>query len=262
MIPADYINGNVSGFERQAFLGFKLWSNNGVVKYDVHISDIKNGEVNNVSFDEGKKSVREYGDVFILSPYVIGNNGDRLSTEFLYKSGDESVATVDANGIVRVVGYGTVAISATSLLENKSATHTISVDVPIFEFAKEEFTLTVGKDGILPVVTGAKASVPITVKSSDPFGLVALSGGVVQGVKVGVYTVTATYLGYTAECVVRVVEADGQENASQSGSGGNAKSGCGGSIGTGEYAAIVAACVTCVAIVFSVRRKKDAARRS
>ena len=256
-VPADYVNGNETGYERQAFFGFKLWSNNGVVKYNVRISDMQNGEVKNVSFNEGTKSLKNFGDDFILSPYVFDNDGNKLATEFSFKSGDTSIATVDENGIVRIVGYGVVSIFATSSLENKSATHTVSVDVPIFELEKSEYTLPLGKDGTLLVITGAKFSVPILFSSSDPFGLVALEGGTLQGIKEGDYTVTASYLGYTAECTVHVVKTE-EKNTENFVSDKSEKSGCSGNIGINGFAAILAAAGIC-AVLFnlSARKKYD-----
>ena len=251
-IPANYVNGNETGYVRQAFFGFKLWSNNGVVKYNVHISDMLNGNVKNVSFSEGKKSLRNYGDEFILSPYVNDNNGERLSTSFSFKSGDTSVATVDESGKVKIVGYGVVSIFATSSLENKSATHTISVDVPVFELEKSEYTLPLGKNGTLPVITGAKSKVPITLKSSDPFGLVALGDGTLQGIKEGDYTVVASYLGYSAECIVHVVKTDEQPPID---SGDAEKSGCSGYVDVSGCSALITLCG--LAVLLSRLKKKE-----
>ncbi len=259
-IPANYVSGEQTGYSRQAFFGFKLWSRNGVIRYTVNVSGITNGDVKNVSFKEGVSSIREYDDTFILNPFVTDNSGNKLNSSYSFSSGDDSIAAVDSSGRVRIVGYGEVAIYATSALENKSATHTIYVDVPMFMLLKSEYTIPLGKDGTLPIVTGAKSSVPINVTSSDPFGLVALKDGTLQAVKIGEYTVRAEYLGKTAECIVKVVKSsekppvvptEEEESAITP-----SDSGCGGSI-DGQIGLIMAAFMLTVTTIAIKRRKND-----
>lgn len=245
-VPADDIAGSEDGYRRQAYLGFKAITTNGEANYTIEVSNLRNGSVRSVGFEEGKQITVNYGEEYSLTPKAFGYNGETIPSKFTYSSNDESIAKVDANGKVKIVGYGTAVISAVEQGEKKQGMFTISVKTPMFLLSRDEYTVKVGKDFILPVITGTDLKVPYTMTVSDSYGLVALETGALQAVRVGDYTVTVTYLGEEISCTIHVVESDEQapiekpiipdtpndSTSSSTNNGGNTQqsSGCGGSI--------------------------------
>lgn len=204
-VPAHNISYSDDGYRRQAFIGFKAETTNGEANYTIEISNVRNGQTRNVEFEEDN-IVCELGETYQLNPKAMGYDGNAQLSDFNFKSSDESIATVDVNGKVTIVGYGEVSISAISTIENKQAVVTIGVDIPMFMLARDEYTVKLGKDFIFPIITGTDKQLPYELVASDPYGLVALENGHMQAVKIGDYTVVARYLNYEVSCVIHVVE--------------------------------------------------------
>jgi uncharacterized protein YjdB len=129
-----------------------------------------------------------------------------------WTSSNTSVATVDANGLVKGVGTGTVTITAKS--ETKSGTSAVTVTLAavasvtlqpsvdtVSQNQSTTFTVTL-KDADGNVLTGRS----VTWSSSDP-SVATMAGGTATGVAPGTATITATSEGKigTATLVVTPV---------------------------------------------------------
>lgn len=136
---------------------------------------------------------------------LTANSSDAADT-FFWESDAESVATVDAAGLVTGVGEGTAVVTATGSASGESASATITVTVPVeVSVAPSEATIQVGE------------TVQLTPSSTDPLdaftyesedSLVASvdAGGLVTGVAPGTaaVSVTGTNSGKTASAAITV----------------------------------------------------------
>ncbi|MCD7755426.1 MAG: Ig-like domain-containing protein [Firmicutes bacterium] len=137
----------------------------------------------------------------------------------VFTSADESVATVDQNGLITPVGGGETVITVTC--GDVSAECTVSCTFApaattdptgSSATAPEGFVLTLNRDDftlssqgqtwtLYQTTDGVKAS-DITWSSDDP-SVATVENGVVTGVGYGYTTIRATYDGQTATCIVR-----------------------------------------------------------
>ncbi len=129
-----------------------------------------------------------------------------------WHSADESIATVDANGIVTALKVGVVRIIATTV-NGLTAYCEVTVEEEIFAVAeitlnKTELTLTEGETfNLIATITPENATdKTVTWRTSDPTVATVSATGVVTAIKAGTASIYASSSnGLTAECVVTVV---------------------------------------------------------
>lgn len=134
--------------------------------------------------------------------------------ELVWTSSDSSIATVDANGIVKGIKNGTVTITAKTKDGKVVASTKITVKVPepVIENIKfSQDNISIKKDdtlGLTVVVTPSElSSSKLTWKSSDENIVTVDESGKIKGINVGSATITVTSSnGKTATCKVNVVE--------------------------------------------------------
>lgn len=204
-IPASYVAGDDNGFTRQAYLGFKQFSDNGTIPFDVHISKITNGTVRKVGFASGATSTHKLGDSFLLDAVSYDNDGKAIDDTFEYVSQNPDIATVDADGNVKIEAVGTATILVTSKSTGKLGVHTINVDIDDFTIDWQEIVMYLGQNLNLRLTVSPNTDVPFTFTSDNPRVVAALSNGRLQAVKLGEATITVSYFGHTQTCHVRVI---------------------------------------------------------
>lgn len=204
-IPAKMVAGEDDGFTRQAYLGFKQFSDNGIIPFDVEISKITNGSVRKVGFTGGNNVVKKLGDVFTLDAVSYDNDGKAIQDSYTYISGDEKIVSVDENGKAMVNAIGSTKIVVTSKTTGKVGVYTVNVDIDSFALAQKEIVMYLGQDKQMEWTVSPNVSVPFTFVSDNPRIVAALSDGRLQAVKLGEATVTVSYFGHEETCLVRVV---------------------------------------------------------
>ena len=204
-IPAELVAGDDNGFTRQAYLGFKQFSDNGVIPFDVTISKIVNGDVRKVGFASGNSVVKKLGDEFTIDAVSYDNNGKAVNDTFTYVSGDEKLVSVDANGKAIVKGIGSTNIVVTSNSTGKVGIYTVNVDIDSFSIVEKEIVMYLGQDKQLELTVSPNVAVPFTYTSDNTRIVAALSTGRLQAVKLGEVTITVSYFGHEDTCKVRVV---------------------------------------------------------
>ncbi len=126
-----------------------------------------------------------------------GKSGGAIS----YKSGDTTIATVDAaTGVVTIIGRGTVIITATRAIDaghkalEASYTLTVVGGTALFRFPAEKLLATVGAAPITTqIATTGQGSGEISYKSDDiTIATVDAASGVVTIVGAGTVIITAT----------------------------------------------------------------------
>ncbi len=150
------------------------------------------------------------GKTGTLKATVIPNNA--TNKKVTWKSSDESVATVNSNGVVTAKGVGTATITVTTEDGNKTKTATVTVKAPpqatSVSLNKTSLTLTEGNSETLKakVLPNDAINKNVTWKSSDT-GVATVTNGKVTAVKPGTATITVTTSnGKTATCSVTVNE--------------------------------------------------------
>ena len=204
-IPAEMIAGEDDGFTRQAYLGFKQFSDNGIIPFDVEISKITNGSIRKVGFADGDSMVKKLGDEFVLGAHSYDNDGRVVEDTFTYVSGNENVVSVDENGKATVKAIGSTKIVVTSKSTGKVGVCTINVDIDSFTLTEKEIVMYLGQDRQLGLTVMPNVAVPFTYTSDNPRIVAALNTGKLQAVKLGEARVTVSYFGHEESCVVRVV---------------------------------------------------------
>jgi uncharacterized protein YjdB len=138
---------------------------------------------------------------------------ENASQQITWKSSNESVASVDQNGMVTAVGNGTAVITATSY-NGLSATCQITVSASVLgvKLNISSQTIAVGEEFTLTATLNPVDATINTVSwTSSNSAVASVSGsGVVIGKKVGTATITVktTDGGYTASCLVTVSSGD------------------------------------------------------
>jgi hypothetical protein len=158
-----------------------------------------------------KDAILLVGDDLQLAAQVFPNAAPDKSVA--WTSDNASVATVDANGLVKAVGAGAANITAASV-SNSAVTRTCAVTVlsslTVSLNVNTLYRIPVGAERQLTTtVSPTSVSQNVTWSSSNP-GVATVEGGVVKAVGVGTATITATSVineGSKAECTVSVVNA-------------------------------------------------------
>jgi hypothetical protein len=146
------------------------------------------------------------GETLQLSASVSPSSA--TNKEISWSSSNQSVASVNASGLVTAVGEGTTIISASA--DGKKGECTVSVKkayvaVSEVKLDKTELTLFEGKEGTLTATVLPKDATEqtITWSSSDPSVATVVSGKV-TAIKAGNTTISATAGSLKAECNVTV----------------------------------------------------------
>ena len=120
---------------------------------------------------------------------------DATNKKIIYKSGDESIATVDEDGNVTAVGEGTTTITVTSA-DNPNVTGeiTVTVKIPVTEItATEDFTLNIDEEKNLEAKVNSDATNKVLLYHSDnPDAVIVDDKGNVLAVGAGTATITIT----------------------------------------------------------------------
>lgn len=161
-----------------------------------------------VSLEQATAEV-EVGKTITLTATVSGSDNKAVA----YKSSDDTMATVDANGVVTGVKEGQVTITVTSQADaQKTASCTVTVKpaavVSSVSLDKTTAEIEIGKDVTLKATTVPETGVSVKWTSSDD-KVATVDGGKVTGVKAGTVTITATLVENgnetaTATCKVTV----------------------------------------------------------
>lgn len=134
-----------------------------------------------------------------------GDTPENAQPEVVYTSSDESIATVDENGVITGVAEGDATITVT--VGNLSASRTVSVIIPVESLTAEDISLHLA-DGAAPltyVVTPEHFTGNLTFASADESIATVDAAGQVTPVAVGDTTVTVTAPnGLTATAAVHV----------------------------------------------------------
>lgn len=136
---------------------------------------------------------------------------DATATELKWRSDNESVAKVDSNGLVSLVGPGTALITVIPVWNEYSVMaqcHITVIASPTgFALDKTSLALEVGdKATIKPILTAADSQTTITWTSMDT-SVATVANGVVTAVAPGqTYIVANTKEGFVANCKVTVTK--------------------------------------------------------
>ena len=136
------------------------------------------------------------------------------SRELVWTSSDNSIATVDSNGVVKGIKPGTVTITAKTKDGKVVSTSTITVEEATPTITSISFTednVSVKKGDTLPLTVKIEpvelSSSKLTFKSSDTSIVTVDENGKITGVKKGTATITVTTSnGKTATCTVTVTD--------------------------------------------------------
>lgn len=126
-----------------------------------------------------------------------------------WESSDETIATVDASGVVTARAGGSVTITATGSRTSTSCTINISVPAESIVLNSTELQLTVGSTGQLAAVVMPDNASDKSVQwsSSDETIVTVWQDGKLRATAAGTATITATCGDATATCTVTVTAA-------------------------------------------------------
>lgn len=159
-----------------------------------------------ITLDKTEITLEEYSTEQLTATVLPDNTSNKTVT---WTSSDEAVATVDADGMVTAVKAGTATVTATTT-NGLTATCSVTVyapDAASITLDKSELVLNEGGQGQLTatVLPENAADKTVTWTTSDATVATVSTDGLVNGVKTGTATVTATTInGLTATCTVYV----------------------------------------------------------
>lgn len=167
-----------------------------------------NVPVTGVSIDQSDSTIAE-GDTLSLTASVAP--ADATNPDVQWSSSDDSIATVDASGVVTAVASGTADITVTTDDGGFTDTITITVNVPVTGVSIDEGDQTVDEGAILELnvtVTPAGASSQDLIWTSSDENVATVSDGLVVASSVGTTDITvATADGSVTDTITITVEA-------------------------------------------------------
>ncbi len=210
-------NGKVTAKEQGECDIFATLVSNPAVHARCHIT-ASYPEITSLTLSETELVFNQAGDTITLVATAIP---DDTGVKPTWTSSDETVATVDANGLVTATGQGECDITATVL--NQSATCHVTVNSTIvITLDQHEMELDLNHMAVL-TPTCSPAETDLTVTSSDPsvvFARMVTQNGTAKvqlvGMKQGEATITVASVDGKAipdSCVVTVVRRVGDLNA-------------------------------------------------
>ncbi len=149
------------------------------------------------------------GSTIALAPIVSPDNA--TNKDVIWSSDNESVATVDENGIVKAVAGGTAVITATTVAGGYKDTCIVNVeqDEKAVEISDAPDNFYVGRTHTLEAIflPSTATDKRVTWKSSDESVVTVSSSGVLEAKKAGTATITVTTanMGKTATLKVTVI---------------------------------------------------------
>ncbi len=214
-----------------------------------------------VTLDNNSLTLTE-GDTGSLNVSV--NPDNATDKTVVWTSSDESVATVDQNGVVTAVAPGSAVITASAGGKSDSCEVTVQqkpIEITGVEFEKDNVSIEVGSsDNLTVTITpeGAGDDIDRVFTSSDESIVTVDEDGKITGIAPGTATITVTIGDFTATCTITVTEKQsGNPDDSSSGSGSN---GSGGSTQTGDFgtplAGLLAAGSLCAAAMLMLRKRR------
>lgn len=192
-------------------------ADNGTVAYCVvDITEPITGLTLNTNYQEMLKDTK-----FVIIPTVLPKDAENKACTF--RSSDDSIATVDENGVVTAIKGGQVQIVVTTVESQLTATCTIKVKefVSSLKIDQHSKYLNIGKSFNLHATVGSETATNKAVywTSSDPSVASVDQTGKVTGHKPGTAVITAKAADGSAHsdsCVVRVVKPVSSINLSTS----------------------------------------------
>ena len=197
-------NGNIAALSEGTAIITLTGANGVTAAVTVNVTEI---HISSVTLDKTEATV-EAGETVQLTATVAPANHTDDNTAVTWSSSDETVATVDANGLVTAVAGGKATITATTW-NGKEASFEITIPVHIEAVAMNKTATTIAKGftEILSVtITPANATDDTTVTwtSSNEEVATVDANGKVTAVKVGEAVITATVGTFKTECTVTV----------------------------------------------------------
>lgn len=180
-----------------------------------------NGKVKSISFDCGASANVWKGEKLTIVATV--EPATATDKTISWKSSNESVATVDANGIVTAVGNGEATITATANDgggASQSVKVTVKTKIDTITLDVAEKLLEIGQSyKITATINPADPSdAGLTWTSSNEAAVSVDGQGNVTALKSGVATITVTANdggGAKASCIVRIEKKEGTEDYNQ-----------------------------------------------
>lgn len=159
--------------------------------------------------DEDNLTLVEAGETKQMYAFFTPENATNQNV--IWVSSNDSVATVDENGLVTAVSNGKTTITAMAEA-NPAITNTCTVTVEIPELTlsldKTELTLTQTEEQQKLTATVSDPEEKVTWLSSDPFVATVTRDGTVTAIANGTATITASARDKTASCTVKVALTD------------------------------------------------------
>ena len=185
------------------------------------LSQYQHIAVERVEFLTEESKAATDNDFFILEQGTTKATAIRIFPDFAsnkkvsYLSEDESICTIDENGIIHGITNGTTRVSVTTDDGNKTAYLNVKVtaDIPTrVVLSQTELSMKIGENAFLSVEVYELVALNknVTFTSSDPSTVTVNASGKLTALKEGTATITATAVsgGASASCTVTVVPGD------------------------------------------------------
>ena len=154
--------------------------------FQVITADMLSLESNSVTL--AKSNIESYSNSAEISATLIINGQSKSDIEFIYEVQDESIATVDVNGIILAKEIGTTTIVVKTSYEGKEFVAEVSVDViyPIFDYNEvvtidsSNTTYVFDSASIFGVVDGYSNEAIVKLEDAKTNEVIALNNGVLS----------------------------------------------------------------------------------
>lgn len=211
--------------------------NNGVEQTVATQAEDENVSCEDITVSQSVITLSASGETFTIEAELTPAD---TTDEITFDSADESIATVDAEGVVTAVGNGqtTITISCGAVVKTIQVNCTISgeqtdpVD-PALKLNRTEFTMST-KGETWELYDGTLTADKITWKSSDE-KVATVDNGKVVAVSTGRTVITAEYNGNKTECVVYCADSVGAYVESEGDETGNEGEGKTYNLNTGDH---------------------------